>query len=60
MPLGPGGLVWVKMLQFSCASASADTIQTRDRRLKMLILNSQKFHRTKVPSSKKWGKGPLF
>ena len=36
---------------FSCASACADAIQTRLCRQKMLILYSQKFHRTKVPSS---------
>ena len=39
---------------------NADAIQTRARRLKMLILYSQKFQGTKVPSSEKWGKGPLF
>ena len=47
-------------IAFSCASACADAIQTRLRRLKMLILYSQKFHRTKVPSSEKLGNGTLF
>ena len=45
---------------FSCASACEDAIQTRLSRLKMLILYSQRFHRTKVPSSEKLGNGPLF
>ena len=38
----------------------ADTLHTRHHRLKMYILYSQHFHRTNVPSSEKWGKGPLF
>ena len=38
----------------------ADALHTRHHGLKMLILYSQKFHRTNVPSLEKWGKGDTF
>ena len=47
-------------IMFACAGVCADAIQTMPHRLKMLILYSQLFHRTYVPSSGKLGKGPLF
>ena len=40
-----------------CVIAGADTIQSRPRKLKITILYSQKFHRTKVPSSENEEKG---
>ena len=47
-------------IMLNCASACADAIQARPHRLKTVFLCSQKFHRTKVPSSEKWVKWPLF
>ena len=44
----------------NCASAVQMLFTLGQHRLKMYILYSQKFHRTNVPSSEKWGKGSLF
>ena len=47
-------------IMFTCASACANAIQTKPHRLKLLILYSTKFHRTKVQSSEKMEKRATF